>query len=168
MNANEHDGVLPTKSSGVVVDWKTLPKGSPERKAAIAAERRALAAAAREKKAVMHAYLPSAEAVSAGESERRRLLAEAAWWVALHPVSVTPPDELRRMLQKVKRANESLFVKQFVLAVLPAPPKEAPLPPPAPERTEARVLGPVREKLRRLLEEMGSGSPSVEQPESPE
>src|SRR5262245_47765498 len=98
-------------------------------------------------------YVPAAEVIAAGESERRRLFAEAAWWVLTHGVRVEPPDELRRVLQRVKRANSLLFLKQ-VLAVMPPPPRESPLPPPEPERTEATVIGPEMEKLRQLLAEL--------------
>jgi len=138
------------------VDWRLLPKNSPERKAAIAAERRLRAAAARSKKAQKRerdSYAPPAEVVNAGESERRQLLAEAVWWAFVNGADAEPPDEARRVMQKLKKQNETLFMKQFVLAVLPAPPKEAPLPPPEPERTEDNVIGPEMGRLRKLLEE---------------
>jgi hypothetical protein len=140
----------------VAQDWGLLPKGSPERKAAIAAERRTLAAAARAKKArerERNAYEAPAEVSAASESQRRRLLAEAVWWVTVNGVDVEPPDELRRMLQKAKRQNETHFLKQFVLAVLPAPPREAPLPAPEPERTEKAVLGGVLDKIEQWFKE---------------
>src|SRR5262249_30592219 len=155
MKANNSAGARASASSDAVVDWRALPKGSPERKAAIAAERRELAAAARWKKARKQEqdhYVPPAEVVNAGEREGRRLLAEAVWWVTVNGVDVEPPNELTRMLQTAKKRNESLFLKQFVLAVLPGPPKEAPLPAPEPERTEKVVIGPEMDRLRKLLE----------------
>jgi hypothetical protein len=81
-------------------------------------------------------------------------LSEAVWWVTVNGVDVEPPDELTRMLQKAKKGNETQFLKQFALAVLPAPPKEAPLPPPVPERTEERIIGPEMARLRQFLEEL--------------
>ena len=147
------------KSSGVAQDWRSLPKGSPERKEAIAAERRAQAAAARAKKAQereRNAYVAPEEVTNAGESERRRLLAQSVWWVSVNGADVVPPDELTRMLQKAKKRNETQFLKQFALPVLPAPPREAPLPPPEQERTEENVIGPEMEKLRQLLNELNA------------
>jgi hypothetical protein len=143
------------------MNWQSMPKGSPERKAAVREQRRKFAAAARAKKARKRErdhYVPPEEVLNAGESERRRLLAEAVWWAFVNGADAEPPDEARRAMQKLKKQNEALFMKQFVLAVLPAPPKEAPLPPPEPERTEERIIGPEMGKLRRLLEDLHQGS----------
>jgi hypothetical protein len=139
-----------SKSSDAAQDSRSLPKGSPERKAAVAAARRAQAAAARAKKAKLDAldcYSPPDAVAGAGESERRRLFAEAAWWVAVHGVGVDPPDELRRMLQKLKKKNETLFMKQVLMQSLPAPPREAPLPTPPQPPTKQELVGDCREKL---------------------
>jgi hypothetical protein len=120
----------------------------------VAVERRAQAAAARARKAKLDAldcYVPPDQVAGAGESERRKLFAEAAWWVAVNGVGVDPPDELRRMLQKLKKKNETLFMKQVLMPTLPAPPKEAPLPPPSSEPTEREVLGDSLERIDRYL-----------------
>jgi len=146
--------------SDAAVDWRLLPKGSPERKAAVTAERRVRATAARAKKArkrERNAYAAPKEVSGASDSQRRKLLSEAVWWVTVNGVDVETPDELTRMLQKAKKTNVTQFLKQFALAVLPAPPKEAPLPPPEPERTEERIIGPEMKKLRQWLEDHRRG-----------
>jgi hypothetical protein len=97
-------------------------------------------------------YLAPDEVINASESERRRLLSEAVWWAFTHDADADPPDEARRVFQKLKRRNESLFLKQFVLAVLPGPPKEPPLPAPEPERTIDSVIG--RKVWNQLLESL--------------
>jgi hypothetical protein len=144
----------------VPADWRSLPKGSPERKEAIAAKRREHAAAVREKKAQKRerdAFVAPEEVSGASDSQRRKLLSEAVWWVTVNGVDVEPPDELTRMLQKAKKSNETLFLKQFALAVLPAPPKEAPLPPPEPERTEENIIGPEMGRLDKFIDDLSQG-----------
>ena len=105
--------------------------------------------------------MPPAEVVNASERERRRLMSEAVWWVCVNGVEVEPSDELRRMLQRQKKRNESLFLKQFALAVIPDPPKEPPLPPPEPPRTEKIVIGAEMERLRQFLKELEDLPPAV-------
>jgi len=160
MRASKSTNARSSKLSSVAQDWRLLPKGSLERKEAVRAQRREQAAAARAKKARKRErdhYVPPEEVLNAGESERRRLLAEAVWWAFVNGADAEPPDEARRVMQKLKKQNETLFMKQFVLAVLPAPPKEAPLPPPEQERTEENVLGQARGRLRKLIEDLHQG-----------
>jgi len=137
-----------------------MPKGLPDRKTAVCEKRRKLAASTattkgQEREDDRHMALEDPAGV--GEGERRRRFAAAVWWAYQMGPSVPPPDELRRMLQRAKKQKETWFLKQVVLAVLPTPPKEAPLPRTEPVRTGAVLseaeLAAGREKLRKFLEE---------------
>ena len=62
-------------------------------------------------------YVPPEEMLEADRWEGRQLLAEATWWVALHGVKAAPPDELHRMLQRIKRKNPTLFFNRLEKAI---------------------------------------------------
>jgi len=153
MKANRAASGRVSESSATAEDWRSLPKGSPERKAAVAAERRALAGKARERKARLEAlrhYVAPPEVLNASDSERRKILAEQVWWAHTHGADVDPPDEGCRVMQQFKKKHYTLFLKMLFAAV-PGPPREAPLPPPERERTEREVAGNVLERIDSYL-----------------
>jgi hypothetical protein len=54
-------------------------------------------------------------------------------------------------MQQFKKKHYTLFLKMLFAAV-PAPPREAPLPPPEREQTEREVLGNVLERIEAYLQ----------------
>jgi hypothetical protein len=163
MSTNKRADEARQKSDGVggncepfAVDWRLLPKDSPERKAVLTEERRTRAAAARARKAKLDAlnhYVAPPEVLNASDSERRKILAEQVWWAHTHGVDVDPPDEGCRVMQQLKKKHYSLFMKMLFAAV-PSPPREAPLRPPERERTEKEVLGNVMDRIDAYLRNM--------------
>jgi hypothetical protein len=87
---------------------------------------------ARKKKSVLERHV--------GSSKRRKQLENAVWWAATHEEKARPPSELAKTMQGL-RVQEPLKFNQVLLQVLPAPPKELPMPAPKEEDREKEVLG---------------------------
>jgi hypothetical protein len=94
--------------------------------------------AARKKKSLLERH--------AGSSKRRKQLEDAVWWAATHEEKAKPPSELAKTMQAL-RVQEPLKFNQLLVQVLPAPPKEPPMPP-TPEDEEKRVVGDSLKHLR--------------------
>jgi hypothetical protein len=96
-------------------------------------------------------------------SKRRKRLEDAVWWVYKHSVDDEPPSEYERLWQDVKRADPAAFGKQVLLAVLPPPPKEQPLPKAEEVKSREEEWGCYAE----LVEQMFRECVDEEQPNNP-
>jgi hypothetical protein len=136
--------VRPNKArqkTDVRVNWRLLPRGSPEREAAIAAERRERAAAARAKKAQKARAEAEAGAGTGGEvGEEQLSIREIIKWVWEHLGEAKcprAPNRQARELWRFAKENRDEFLKQYVPLLL---------------RGEAAV-GDFRTRVRQMLEE---------------
>ena len=90
-----------------------------------------------------------------GSFRRRKRHENAVWWVYWNSVDAKPPGEPERVLQQLKREDPVTFVRQVLMAVLPAPPKEQPVPPAAVVKDGEEEEGSYGEMLEQMLRECG-------------
>jgi hypothetical protein len=86
-----------------------------------------------------------------GTRARRKTLEDAVWWAATVKEGAQTNSPLKRVLLQLRKSDPVAFLKQFLLAGLPQPPKEAALPPEKAVESEAEVLGATMEHLRAFL-----------------
>ena len=141
------------------MDWKSLPKGSPERAAAVREERRKLAAAARAKKAAKAVVEPvSADEVGDQKLSNREVI---EWvWEHLGEARCPPaPNRKARELWRYAKKNRDGFLDKYVPLLMRAEKDEKE--PETPEAEGKRAIGDALKHVLEVLDEMKERRPEA-------